>query len=387
MNDEQKEYVKSIYYNTKGEASFSSIKSLYAKIKSDGLFDISMKNLSDFMKTQEVYTSHLSSKRPRHHLPIVSPNPNHGLELDSAVLPFKDDNEKPYIVVGIDQYSHKIKAIPVKTLSADAVNDAVKSILRHLGSYSIVRTDKGTDYLNSKVRKTFRDNRIRHIYSYPPNKSVLAESAIRRIKNKLYKVLQHKGEKQWEPYLDDIIDSINSTKTSSLAGYSPNEVTDDKVGEIWFHRLHRDLKRQPKHRPFKLKIGDAVRIRYSRGLNPFAKEYSEKMGAKVYYVHDRYNPSNFHLYKLKDDRGDLVPGRFKPHELQQVIITQDTMWRIDGDPIRYRVRNGVREALVDWLDYDESYRSWIPADQIRQLKAGDNEAIARPARRRRRRAR
>ena len=373
MNDDQKQYVKGLYYDERGGWGYGSLDRLYKKIKTDDRYNISRKQLSDFLKTQEVYTSHISAQIPKHYPSIVVPNVNWGIEFDSAVMPFKSSNRNfPYVVVGIDQYSRKIAAKAVRSLSAIEVNRAVIAILQQLGEgYVMARTDRGVEYVNNLVQSTFRRKKIKHIFGYEPNKAVLAELAIKQLKARIYKVLQKNGTEVWGPHLDDAVFAINNTKSPYLAGYSPAEVNDDVTEKIWFNRIQRQLKKQPRLINYKYNVGDSVRIRYSRGANSFKKNYDEQMGAKVYYIQNREAPGNIPLYKLRDDRNNLVPGRFKSHELQHVIINDDTVWRIER-VLGYRNINGVRMAKVRWLDYGPEYDSYIPADQVQDLNVGNN---------------
>lgn len=395
MNEEQISFVKDLYYSPEEGGSFASFDALLRAIRAKGRHDIKPSDLQKFLLSQEVYTSHLgTTDEPHHYARIISPYPNYSLELDSGLLPFRESNPKPYVILGTDQFTQAVAARPVKSLSAKETDQAVQEIIRELGgNFTLVRTDKGTEYVNNLTKSTFRRLGLRHVLAYEPNKSSMVENSLKILKSKLFKVMQHTGTEVWGDLLQPVIKGLNNTKKPGLANYTPAEIRRDPeaVAKIWFHRARRALKKTPKYRPFKLKIGQAVRLRYSRGLNPFRKSYAERMGAKVFYVHSRLAPGQVHLYKVRDDRGNLIDGRFRENELQQVEIDDDTVWRI-AEELEERTRNGRKEILVSWVDYDDSYNSWLDAAQVRDLRRGNTSSNtttqpAPPRRRRRRRRR
>ena len=373
MDDDQKEYVRGIYYNAREQGSFGTFTELYKRIKDDGRYNITRKNLRKFLLGEEVYTSHKKNNRLKHYPSIVAPFPRYQVEIDSAVMMFPDQNKLKYAVIAIDVFSQQIAARAVSSLKAENVNRAVNEIFDEFGdtNFNLARTDRGLEYYNRVIKRTFDRRNIRHIASFEPLKSVYAENAIRQVKRKIYKILQHTGDHNWSRHLDDVVYNLNHTKRPSLNNLAPVEVDDQHVPEIWFKKMHNSFKKQPKNKPFEYNIGDSVRIFYSRGGN-FRKEFNETNGAKVFYIQDRYTRDLNHLYKLKDDRDDLVPGSFKSDQIMKVEIDDDTVWRIEGAALAYRMRNGRREALVKFLDYDDSYNQWIPAANLRDLQVPAN---------------
>lgn len=391
MNQEQIDFVKNLYYTPEEGGSLSSFSSLLRAIRDKGRDDIRPRDLKKFLLSQELYTSHLAAKTSSPHPAIVTPHPNYGLSVDSGLMPFKDSNPKPYVILGTDQFSLRVAGRAVSSLSAVETNRALQEIIRELGgNFTLLRTDRGTEYVNKLTKDTFRRLGIRHVLAYPPNKSSVSENSLKLLKIRLFKTLQHRGTQEWGDFLQPVIQGMNNTKKPALANYSPAEIAQDPdaVSKIWYNRIERDLRRKkPQFRPFKLKIGQTVRIRYSRGLNPFRKSYAETMGSKVFTVHDRARPGQVHLYKIKDDRGNLIDGRFRSDELQPVEINDDTVWRLDGPPIKERTRNGQREFFVKFLDHDSSYNSWVRAEDIEELQDNIPPNPRPPVRRRRRRRR
>ncbi len=369
MNQRKKNYIKKLYYSVREPGSFTSLDTIYKRIKQDGRYNIKKKELLSFLQSQDLYTSHLVRQKLRKFAKVISPSPNYGIEFDSAVMPFAIKNKLKYAIVGIDIFTRKVGVRAVETLKAEQVNKAIIEIIDELGGgFSFVRTDKGTEYFNQIVKRTFKRLNMEHIPAFPPNKSVHAENLIRILKRKIYKVLQHFGDHKWPTYIQDVVYSYNHTKSTSLDGLSPSEIQGDVVSDLWFQRIQKDLKKQPNHKPFKFEIDDAVRIQYHRE-NAFKKEYQETSGARIYYIEKRYSPGQVHLYKLRNNHDEILPGRFKENELQKVEVNDDTIYRIEKIVSRRRLRNGVRQVKVRWLDYPERDDSWVDADEVEDLIA------------------
>lgn len=100
MNEQQKAYVKSIYYADRGEAAFGGIAKLYAKIKRDGRFNIKRKDLQQFLEGEELYTVHKSKHRPKDVPPVIVPGPGFQLSMDSGVMSGFVKNRERYFVLG-----------------------------------------------------------------------------------------------------------------------------------------------------------------------------------------------------------------------------------------------------------------------------------------------
>ena len=107
MNEEEKNYVKRLYYDEREPGSYASLKTLYKRIRNEGRYNIKRKDLLSFMKEQEVYTSHLAKKRLKHYAKVIAPTTNYSLEVDSALMPFWRKNRMKYAIVAVDVFSLK----------------------------------------------------------------------------------------------------------------------------------------------------------------------------------------------------------------------------------------------------------------------------------------
>jgi hypothetical protein len=69
--------------------------------------------------------------------------------------------------------------------------------------------------------------------------------------------------------------------------------------------------------------------------------------------------------EIEDLLGKNIEGQFYVEELSPVIITKNTVYRIDKI-LRKRVRNGSVEVLVKWIGYPSEFNSWIPAKLVKK---------------------
>ena len=372
LDEERIEYLKSIYYNPKNPGGFSSVQKLYNAARDEGKYLISKKDVKQFLASSEVYTTHVDKKKAKHFYSIVVPYKNYMLDVDSGFLDLGEKSKNTKLVVAVDAFSRRGSARAVKDLKASTVKRALESILDEFGpGVERLRMDRGTEYRNRTVQSALRNRNIHYFFSYAPNKSNLAERFLKTLKKRLYKIAQHKANPDWSKYLSSALQAYNDSPHSSLGGLTPNQVTDQNTPKLWFKFKRRRLRHMPPHRPYKYDINDPVRVNYARV--PFQKNYLEQNSTAVYYVTSRYSRSHINRYKLKDQNGDPVPGSFTENQLTLTHVDRQTQYRIER-VIKYRMINGIRHALIKWLNYPSKFNSYIVASDIVDLRESDSES-------------
>lgn len=100
----------------------------------------------------------------------------------------------------------------------------------------------------------------------------------------------------------------------------------------------------------KFVAGDRVRLGKAR--RTFHKGYLPAWTQELFTVHQRLPRVLPYVYKIRDDKGDIVQGTFYEPEMQKV---EDTgVYKIEK--ILQRKRGQI---LVKWLGYSDEYNSWI----------------------------
>lgn len=366
LSEEEKKYVLDAYYNVRGSGSYGSLNALYQHVKREGKYKISKAAIADLLSGEEVYHSHLARHRPKYYARITVPHEGYQIEFDVGYMPFPRKNRLKFLVLGVDSFSRKLSGRAVASLKAPAVNRAVNAILDELGySYKFVRTDRGLDFNNRLVKDTFKKRNIVHFRAFEPNKGAQIERALRTVKQKTYKILQRYGDHNWSKYIQDVIYSHNHTKTRTLYGLSPDEVTPEQVPKLWFLMKNSDLQKQPLDKPFKFKVGDQVKIRVTR--QPFRKEFNETVTEEVHTIEKQINRGNNHLYKVKHSDGTVLEGVFREDQLEKVRVDDNTEFRIERIVARKKVR-GVPMVKLRYIGHGPEFDTWEPKSSVIDLK-------------------
>lgn len=364
LSKQKIDYLKSLFYDVANPGGLSSVYKLYKAARDGGKYNISKKEVQEFLTSSELYTTHVEKKKAKQWYSVVAPYKNYMLDVDSGYFDLgKGDKKK--LVIAIDVFSRRASARALPDLRAASVKSALESILDEFGpSVQRMRFDQGPEYRNITVQSTLKNRNIHYYFSYRPHKSNYAERFLRTLKNRLYKAAQHTGDGDWSKNLQKAVSAYNNSVHSSLFGLTPNQVTDDNSAQLWLQTKLKRLRHTPPKHPFKFDLNDPVRIVYARV--PFRKNYLEQNSTIVYYVTSRYSRAHINRYTLKDQAGDPLPGSFTEDQLTLTHVDDQTEYRIEK-VIRYRTINGIRHALVKWYHFPSKYNTFIPADDISDL--------------------
>ena len=184
-----KEYLHNIYYNPESEASFSGLDRLYRKAKSDGK-TISRGQIRKWLQMQKIYTTNRRSIQKFKRQKTIVPFSYYMFDVDSAYMNdfTKENDQYPYFILAIDDFSRRVYTRPVKKLTGIQIKKALESILAEsTKAPMILRSDRGTEYVNSTVNTFLKKKGIKHIVTQNSTKAAFAERAIYTIKNDCYK--------------------------------------------------------------------------------------------------------------------------------------------------------------------------------------------------------
>ncbi|RWR98866.1 hypothetical protein B4U79_08757 [Dinothrombium tinctorium] len=170
-----------------------------------------------------------------------------------------------------------------------------------------------------------------------------------------------KGTRRYIDVLGDLITSYNNTFHRTIKK-KPIDVTRENSKQVFYNmykvRSRREFKRNFKNN---LIVGDNVRKQYK--LNQFDKGYYPNWSDNIYQVTKVVKCPINSLYKLKNEGGDSLSKRYYKEEIQKVT---PGAFRIEKILAR-RKRKGKLEYLIKWLNHPESYNSWEPAENIKNL--------------------
>ena len=209
-----------------------------------------------------------------------------------------------YLLCFIDLYSKYAFVIPLKYKKGISIVNAFNKIIKQSNRKpNKTWVDQGGEFYNNVFEKRLSDNDINMYSTYNEGKSVVAETFIRTLKNKLYKHMTATGKNVYYDVLDDVVNKYNNTKHSTIK-MKPIDVKNNKRVYIDEHN----------EKDSKFKVGDRVRI--SRYKNIFAKGYAPNWSSEIFIV-NKINDTVPYMYNLKDLNDKEIIGSFYDKELQK----------------------------------------------------------------------
>jgi hypothetical protein len=266
-----------------------------------------------------------------------------------------------YILNVIDIFSRFAWSVPLIDKTGRSVVTALANLFKDRKPITI-QSDKGTEFVNATVQKYLKREGVEfHTTHNPDIKGAVIERLNRTFKTKMYKFFTKFNTFRYLDILNDLVTSYNTAVHSTL-GMPPADVSPANIYTVW-KRVNNLQARIPVGQ-VKFMVGEHVRISKQKVL--FAKGYEQAYSTEVFRVAKIIQRRPQPVYELTDLQGRLIEGLFYNYELVKVTITPDTEFQIQKI-VRTRNKNGIRQLLVNWRGYDESFNSWVNAGDIRDL--------------------
>jgi len=346
------EKLKSIYYDPKHPASYSSIAKL---AKASGY---STAKIKKWLKAQPTYTLHrqaLKKYLTRKYI-VHDIDEQWQADLADVQLLANQNSGYRYILTVIDIFSRFSWARPLKTKRGEEVASAFKDIFDEGRIPRRIQTDEGREFYNTHVQSLFQQYNIELFSVKSAYKAAIVERFNRTLKNKLYRYFTFSTKHNWTNVLQDIVYSYNHSVHRTL-GCTPADVTSANVGDIRESVFQR---RQPHQRKTDIEIGDHVRI--SKVKSNFAKGYLPNWTEEIFTVCDINKKNNPISFKLKDYHGEVIEGSFYRQEIESVI--HDSNLYIVEKVLKTERRRGESWCFVKWVGYPTSMNSWVRKSDI-----------------------
>ena len=213
-----------------------------------------------------------------------------------------------YILCAIDLFSKYACVIPLKDQEGISIVNAFNKIIKLSNRKpNKIWVDQGGEFYKYVFEKWLSDNDIIMYSTYNEGKSVVAETFIRTLKNKLYKHMTATGKNVYYGVLDDVVNKYNNTKHSTIE-MKPIDVGDNNK------RVYID---EHNEKDSRFKVGDGVRI--SKFKDIFAKGYTPNWSEEIHIV-DKINDTGPYTYNLKDLNDEEIIGSFYDRELQKTKL-------------------------------------------------------------------
>ena len=296
------------YLESKFPGSLGGVERFTRELRNDK--NVTRKEVSDYLKTQDAYTLHKSVRKPSKYRKTIALGPRDLWQID--LLDFQkfsaENDGYKYLCVIIDVFTKFVWGKPLKNKGGKTI---VKSLALLLMTErpKLIQADKGSEFRNKEVSKMLEAFGPRLYHSFSEHKASVVERVQRTLRNRLGRLFTKQNNKVWILEIQNIIDSYNHSYHSTIQ-MRPADVTKHHSAMI-LERLSKNSKRRKQ----KFNKGDRVRIVAKK--NTFEKEYTRAWTTEIFIVKsvEQTNPIT---YKLEDLKGEVIEGGFYSAELQHV---------------------------------------------------------------------
>ncbi len=164
--------------------------------------------------------------------------------------------------------------------------------------------------------------------------------------------------------------SINNTYNRSIKA-TPNDakykMSDFQIFENLYPRKINKKKRKKSAIEARFNVGDVVRIALNTGK--FTRSRDPTFSTEKFTVIERAYVQGIPIYRIKDALNNEIQGTFYQDELTASLDEdeEDRKYTIEKILGRKKIR-GKNMVLVKWLGMSKDFNSYIPADEITEIK-------------------
>ena len=313
--------------------------------------------------------------------PSYSHFPRYQFQIDlvdvQSLAPF--NNGVRYLFSCIDTFTRYAFVRPLLTKESKPVLEAFQSILYEAGKKPImVVMDRGTEFHNERFKTFCRENNISLFTADTSIHCAYVERFNRTLQSLIYRYMTEHETRRYisstdketgeEVFLLPLFLRTYNNRTHRMIGTTPFIAETDQSSHIEISKKLAKYYDSIKPRKAKFKVGDTVRIRRLQGK--FDRGYNERANVEIFKIKAIKTNLKQPLYELTDySERETIKGHFYQHEL--VRVSGET-FRIEK-VIKKRRYRGKEQLFVKWKGFDESYNSWIDADQVTSVFNNETE--------------
>lgn len=359
--------LKANYNNPGHPIAFSGIQNIYNYYKGN----LSINEIKEFLAGIENYTLHREFKKGQRN-PSYSHFKRNQFQMDlvdiQALAPFNDGIR--YLLTVIDTFTRFAWVRLLKDKRGETVLEAFKSVLDSANDKPrVIVCDRGTEFHNQKFKKFCADNSI---FLYTPDSSIHAAYVERFNRTLQSLIYRYMTENETHRFIDKItkdgvlinvfaqlMQTYNNRK-HRMIGTSPCVAENDPEVHLSMREKLNTYysKIKPKKRVFN--IGDTVRISKQKGK--FSRGYKEQANLEIFKIYEIREKSKIPMYLLETyDGSEKIKGGFYDFEITKVNTNND--FRVEKI-LKTRKRGDITEHFVKWKGFNDSYNSWIQANDV-----------------------
>jgi transposase InsO family protein len=362
MNETQ---LSKIYRDPRDAGSFGGVAKLFRSANAKGL-NVSREKIKEYLRRDDVYTLHKPARKRyfRNQTIVGDIDRQWQADLVEKTKTSRQNNGNKYLLTVVDCFSKFAWVIPTKSKSANDVLDAFKKLFFNSAPRKpkLLQTDKGKEFVNSKVQTYLRSLGIKHFSTNSEMKASMVERFNRTINGLLERYLTFHKTERYMDVLQDLVKNYNNSYHRVIE-MKPSEVKPKDVPRI-FNKVYGQALASgsiPKAR-----VAPDTTVRIAQSKTSFEKGFRPNRTREVFKVL-KEEPTHKRVYKLKDMIDETIAGNFYPEEIQPIIKADKDIFAIEK-VVKERQGNKGKEYLVKWQDYDKRYNSWISEDEYNRRR-------------------
>ena len=290
------EIIKKTFYDP--QIGLQSADKLYYKLKSKG---ITKKQITEFLKKQEVQQVHKNVKPIKKFFPIYAEHKNEIWQTDLLDLSnlSRYNQGYRYILIFIDVHSRFVYAIPLKNKISSTVNKEIKDVLLN-EKPELIQADRGSEFINNAFKKILSDNNIQIQFLQTSHQLGIINRFCRTIRNLIEKYMTAYHTNNYISVFDKIIKNYNTSYHKGIQS-TPSNPDESTISKLNLEKLL-----DAKNEESTFEIDDTVR--FIKNRKAFEKGTLPHFSSTLHNVINK----NVHSYEL--DNGKW----FMYYELQKV---------------------------------------------------------------------
>ena len=303
-----------------------------------------------WLNEQEAYAIHKPVIRKFKRTPIISGGLFQNFEADLIDLSNIKSHNKghTFLLTVIDVFSKKADVRPLKTKSARAVEDGLKSIFDNWVNPRFLRTDQGREFTNAIVQNFLKSRKIKFYNTLDTEiKASVIERFNKTLQGKLFRYFTKNKTREYLDVLPKLVKSYNNSYHSSI-GTTPNSVNRQNSEKIWLRLYNKPI---PYKKP-QFKVGDLIRL--SKERRKFDKGYLPRWSKELFSV-KKINRTIPVSYTVQDLANEEIKGIFYHAELLKAKAP--SYWDIEKILETKQTKKG-KIYLVKWEGYPNKFNSW-----------------------------
>ena len=359
-----------LYYDPKHPSAYTSVDNVYRAARKV-LQTLKRGEVEEWFRTQLTPTIHKPTRVsfPRNRVLVFDIDDQWQADLVDMSSKAKYNDGYTFILTCIDCFSKYAWAIPIMSKHGTEIVESLKHIFRTSARKpKRLQTDKGKEFLNTKVHRFLQENDIQLFTTESDKKASIAERFNRTMKGRTYKYFTANNTYRYADVLQSLIDGYNNSYHRSIK-MKPINVRPEhtiKIRQNLYGKWTKNIRRKdkvksakPPSKKYKYAIGDLVRITKARLT--FNRGYLPNWSEEIFVVYNRQNFAE-PLYYLRDFNGEEIKGGFYEKELQ--LVHEPEEYRIEK-VLRTKRVNGKVLHLVKWKGWGNEFNSWV--ENIRNL--------------------